>query len=349
MKTAVTLQDLAFLDPGGMFGCVAGWGLRAGSAHARARVALAGWPEASPVPASVLMVGMGGSAISADVATEFLGGRWPVRLAVHRGTGLPAWVDRETTVVALSYSGDTGETLSAVDEAVARGCPVVALTCGGQLGSRMAAAGGRVLSLEPGWQPRAAMGEILFTLLALLGHWGAPLDAGAALAHAAAWGEALAGGVPEDHPALALARFLADSPDAWPVIVGVGGVTGAVAARLRGQLAENAKCLASSTVLPEGTHNDLVPLALDRQREALLVACRDPEEDPWLARQADVALAVTGRPLHELRSGHPDALARLVESVLVGDLASVLLAWMRRVDPSPIEPIVTLKQRLRHS
>jgi len=344
VSTVVSLQELEGCDPGGMFGCVAAWGQRAAVADARAREALAAW--AHDRTDSILIAGMGGSAISADVASEFLAGRWGVRMAVHRGPGLPAWVDARTHVVALSYSGDTGETLSAVDEALARGCPVVGLTCGGQLARRLAATG-RILTLEPGWQPRAAMGEILFSLLALLAHWGAPVDPGPALAHAAAFGDALADGVRDDHPALGLARFLSASTDAWPVVVGVGGTTGALVARLRGQLAENAKCLATSTVLPEGTHNDLVSLALDRDRAAVLVAYRDPEEAAWLALQADAALAVADRPVFTVRPTHPDPLARLVEGVLIGDLASVLLAWLRRVDPSPIAPIVALKSRMQ--
>ncbi|MEB3298531.1 MAG: SIS domain-containing protein [Candidatus Sericytochromatia bacterium] len=345
LKTAVSLEEVRRHDPADMFGCVAGWGQRARKAWEAARQLARA--DAPPRPARVVLVGMGGSAISADVAVEFLSSRWSIPMFVHRGAGLPAWVGHETTVVALSYSGETGETLAAVRQAVERGAPLVALTCGGRMATWVAEAGGTVFPLQPGWQPRAAMGEILFTLLALLSAWGAPIEADPALEAAEAFGEDLARGVREDHPALMLAERVAVAEPAWPIILGVSGTTAALAARWRGQFAENAKCLCASAVLPEATHNDLVPLALDRSRDSLLVALRDSGEDPWLARQADAALEIAGRPIVTFRSNLSDSLARLVEIILMGDLASVLLAWRRGVDPTPIEPLLALKARMR--
>jgi hypothetical protein len=64
-----------------------------------------------------------------------------VPILVHRGYGLPAAAGREALVVALSYSGDTAEVLSAVDVALGRRIAVVAVTAGGALGALAQARG----------------------------------------------------------------------------------------------------------------------------------------------------------------------------------------------------------------
>ncbi len=73
----------------------------------------------------VLVLGMGGSAIGAELVAGLAGDRLRVPLIVHRDYGLPAWVGPRTLVIAASHSGDTVETLSGAAEARRRGLPLV--------------------------------------------------------------------------------------------------------------------------------------------------------------------------------------------------------------------------------
>ena len=59
-----------------------------------------------------------------------------------RSPELPEFCGPHTLVVASSYSGDTAETLALFEEAVARGCRLVAITSGGELDRRAAGARG---------------------------------------------------------------------------------------------------------------------------------------------------------------------------------------------------------------
>src|SRR3989454_12652381 len=66
---------------------------------------------------SLVLMGMGGSASAADVVLDWLKAALPIPALVHREPGLPAFVNSRTLFIALSYSGETSETLAAVRQA----------------------------------------------------------------------------------------------------------------------------------------------------------------------------------------------------------------------------------------
>ena len=121
--------ELGRRDPGDMLGEVAG---AAGQARVALRAAQAA-PLVGPMPEVVVVAGMGGSGIAGDVlgALSFPGSVVPV-LAV-KGDRLPAFVGPGTLLLAASYSGNTAETLSAVEQGLAAGARLVAVTSGGAL------------------------------------------------------------------------------------------------------------------------------------------------------------------------------------------------------------------------
>src|SRR5215475_2521082 len=126
-------------------------------------------------PRLVVVAGMGGSAAGGDLVAACAADTLDVPILVHRGYGLPAAAGRESLVVALSYSGDTAEVLSAVDVALERGIPVVAVTAGGVLGALARARGLPCVTLPSGLMPRMALGYLAFPLLTVLAACGAPV------------------------------------------------------------------------------------------------------------------------------------------------------------------------------
>jgi len=80
----------------------------------------------------IVFVGMGGSAISGDIARSYLDIRVPV--FVCKSYDLPEFVDHRTLLIAISYSGNTEETLSAVFNSTFRkNTKSVVITSGGRL------------------------------------------------------------------------------------------------------------------------------------------------------------------------------------------------------------------------
>src|SRR3954462_9362422 len=114
----------------------------------------------------LVICGMGGSGIGADLASAAIGLRATAPITTIRGYDLPAWVGPDTLVVCASYSGNTEETLHCFDRAGAAGAARVAVTTGGKLAESARAAGDvPVIGVPSGMQPRAAVVYMTVTAL----------------------------------------------------------------------------------------------------------------------------------------------------------------------------------------
>ena len=342
---------LAAADPGGMLAMVAGLPAQLSRAAA-VREALAAFPGTPARSRSVLVCGMGGSAIGGDLA-----GAWAathgVRIAVHRGYGLPRWLDADTMLVFSSYSGNTEETLSAFDAAAARGADRRCIATGGALAARARDAGAPLVVLPGGLQPRAALGHSLTALLVQLHAAGLVPDPVAELTAAAAHLDHLAA---EWGPTVPLERNAAKRlARAWyerlPVIYTGMGPAQPVGVRWKGQIHENAKSFAAVSVFPELDHNEIMAwTALPELRRAtVLTVLRDRDDDPGTRRR----MAITGEILAPavgaiewVDTTGESLLERAVAAAWLGDWASVYLAFANGVDPTPVAAIETLKARL---
>ena len=127
---------------------------------------LTAWEEAQSLPLGdfsqvkqVLVAGMGGSAIGADLLKAYAAPLSSVSLEVHRDYGLPAWANGpETLVIVSSHSGNTEETLSALEEAVQRGCSILAISTGGRIAELAKENALNLWIFKHKGQPRAAVG-----------------------------------------------------------------------------------------------------------------------------------------------------------------------------------------------
>jgi glucose/mannose-6-phosphate isomerase len=149
--------ELEQRDPGGMLGEVAGAGQQTRVALRAAQAA----PLVGPLPEVVVVAGMGGSGIAGDVlaALAFASSAVPV-LAV-KGDRLPAFVGPGTLLVAVSYSGNTAETVTAVEQGLAAGARLVAVTSGGALAELASSRGAPLVTIEGGRMPRAALWSLV--------------------------------------------------------------------------------------------------------------------------------------------------------------------------------------------
>lgn len=121
--------------------------------------------ESLPDPGSakgvrqVVVTGMGGSAIGADLLAAYISSSCNVPVIVHRDYGLPAWArGNETLVIASSHSGNTEETLDSFDTALKNGCRVAAVCTGGELADRAKKHSVVCWQFPHKGQPRAAVG-----------------------------------------------------------------------------------------------------------------------------------------------------------------------------------------------
>jgi glucose/mannose-6-phosphate isomerase len=341
----VTLDDpaaLAAADPGGMLAAVAGAGDQArAAAEAARRAGLAG-----PRPDNVVVAGMGGSGVAGDVLAALAFGESPVPVLTAKGDRLPAFVGPGTLLVAVSYSGNTDETLAAVEQGLAAGAQLVAVASGGRLAD-LAEGRGAVVQVEGGRMPRAALWSLAVPVLLAAEARGvlAPVaaDLGAAAATLDAEAAGLGPAVPTaDNPAKRAALRLLDRlPLAW----GTGQLGAVAATRFRTQCNENAKVTAVSAAVPEANHNEVMGLegGLGRGRELVLLRDQAGEHERDGRRLAVVcqALGITD-PVTRLAGEGPPPV-RLARLTAFADFATTYLGVARGVDPTPIRTLDQIK------
>src|SRR4051812_45839391 len=248
----LTRRAIAAIDPKGMLDDVLAQPHQIGDALWR--VESAGIPR-QDAPAGLLVAGMGGSAIGAELAAAALGDRAHRPVRAVRDYHLETWTGPETLVLCASYSGETEETLACFEDTTQKGIPRVALTTGGQLAERARAEGVPVVGVPSGMQPRAAVVYMTIAALECAAMCGAApsvrseLEGAEPLLRRLAdeWGP----DAPDDSPAKALARELHGS---LPVIYGADP-TVSVAKRWKNQINENSKLPAFWGELPEADHN----------------------------------------------------------------------------------------------
>jgi glucose/mannose-6-phosphate isomerase len=349
---------VAALDHGDMLGAIAGLPRQLTAGYAVARAGLSGvFAAAGPAPApparprGLVVCGMGGSAIGADLVLASLP-ELPVPAVVVRGYGLPAWVGPDVLVVAVSCSGDTEETLACASEALERGCTPVCVASGGALAALAGARGLPLLTVPAGGQPRAALGYLSMPLLATLEAAGLGADFSAdvveTVALLRAGNDALGPQAPEGtHVAKQLARRLHHKQ----AVVYGAGLTAPVARRWKGQVNENAKAPAFWNELPELDHNELMGwTSLPHVAAATLaIFLDDARGDARLLRRAALtaaALEERGVAVQRVETQGASRLARLFSLVQLGDYVTFYLALLYGVDPTPVAAIQDFKAKL---
>jgi glucose/mannose-6-phosphate isomerase len=295
---------------------------------------------------NVVVAGMGGSAIGGDIFRGLLADSLSIPILSCRDYAIPAAVTSRTLFVAISYSGNTEETLSAFGQARRRKCPMLGITSGGRLGRALARRGDPVIIVPPGLPPRAALGYLFVSLLIGLETLGVcrsfSRDLGDTIAHLSLHRGKWVG------RAGAIAASLKDR---FPLVYSTSRLLDPVADRWRCQLNENAKVLCHTSVFPEHNHNEIVGMGAPSSvaRRSVIVALQDATSHPRTLRRLRYALDITKGGYEScirLKATGRTALARVFSLIMMGDLVSIELARLRRVDPLPVARIDELKRRM---
>jgi glucose/mannose-6-phosphate isomerase len=300
---------------------------------------------------AVLLLGMGGSAIGAELVAGLAGDRLRVPLLVHRDYGLPGWAGPRTLVVAASHSGETVETLSGATAARKRGVPLVVVSTGGALGRQAVAEGTPYLRYEQPGQPRAALGFSLGIVHELLVRTGLLVDPDPFGPAAEALEDLLERNAPSVETDANQAKQLAWSIFGRIPVIYAAGPMQPVAHRWKTQLNENAKAWAMFEPMPEANHNAIEGSLNPRELSDALyvVELREREEADAIAARYRVVEELLGERATNrstVWAEGPSPLARVLTAVALGDLVSVYLAILYQTDPTPVTLLAMLKERL---
>lgn len=301
-------------------------------------------------PTSVLVAGMGGSAISGDILRCWLAQRDNIIIETVRNYSLPNHAKQNTLVFACSYSGNTEETLSAVQNALENGCKIISVTSGGKLKEFSIENNIPIVEMPQGLAPRAAVAFLLFPMIAVLEKMKIIkpfIELPDIINDLKTKRGTIKSTMPiEQNPAKQIAAILSRG---IPFIYGHSYLN-VIAYRWKTQLNENAKVLAMSGELPEMNHNELVGWFGDNQTVAkkfIVILLRSHDEEPRIIKRLELTkkmLKAIVSEVLEVESKGEDRLARMLTTMYLGDYVSVYLAIIRELDPTPVVPIEHFKK-----
>lgn len=304
------------------------------------------------IPNNIVIAGMGGSGIGGDLVKAVVGSEFPCPIIVHRGYTLPAFITSQTLFIAVSYSGNTEETLLSVEKAFTQGAKILAVTSGGKLKAFAEVHNFPCVMIPAGQPPRASLGYLLMPILSIFAQLGfnSNLNLHADLEETipllAKLAEDFQPDVPESQP-----KRLAHALHGKLPIIYAPQELEAIAMRWKGQMNENSKSLAYYSVYPEMNHNEIEGW---KQPSALTQGChviqlRDPIAPSQTQRRMDITAELIRPHTADITQVHSEGkslLARLLSLVAIGDWASFYLAVLYKQNPTPVGRIEELKRRL---
>ncbi len=298
---------------------------------------------------NLVLMGMGGSASAADVALDWLGNEIHIPAVIHRDRNLPRFVGPKTLFVAISYSGQTLETLTAFREARRRGSMLVGIGSGGKLASICKSFNVPFVKVATTVASRAALGQLMVAAGVVLESQGLVHDTLPEIVRAGRELVRLRSRVRAEVPSLRNpAKRLASLLKGQFVVTYSLQRMSSVARRFKNQLAENSKVASKYDVLPEAGHNEVE--AWHRQSLPLLpLIIRDWKESAFesaivRAFSSTIGNANSTKPLEVRLTAH-GRLSRLLSPILFLDYVSVYLALLRGIDPTPTPFIVEYKRK----
>ena len=302
----------------------------------------------------VVIAGMGGSAIGADLVSAIVMDSCPAPVIVHRDYGLPAFATgKETLVICSSHSGNTEETLDAFEAALKNNCSTVVICTGGELARRAKEKGITVWTFDHKGQPRAAVGFSFGLLLALFTRLNLLPDPAKELEEAIAAMKKSQEHLRADVPAVRnpAKRYAGQLMGRWITVMGAG-LLAPVARRWKGQINEIAKAGANFEVLPEANHNTLAGTVNPDEvlnPHTMTLFLRSPSDHPRNRLRSDLTrqhlmLEGMNTDVIDARGDHP--IAHMWTLILFGDYMAYYLAMAYGVDPTPVDMLVNFKRAM---
>jgi glucose/mannose-6-phosphate isomerase len=292
---------------------------------------------------SVLICGIGGSGIGGTITSKAIADACKVPVITCNDYHIPAFVNKNTLIIASSYSGNTEETLSVVKAGVAKGAHLCAITSGGELKIICEEIGANYIEIPGGSPPRTCLGFSLTEQIFALNKYGLISDG--LIDNLKAASNLLK---VENSNIKAQAKTVALALNGKIPVLYSSDKFEPVAIRFRQQLNENSKMLSWHNKFPEMNHNEIVGWSKENKNLAVLLF-RNKED--FYRNQARMDFTVGLIKQHaasvtQVYSKGDSYLERALYFIYLTDWSSLYLAEANNVDPMAIKSIDALKAHL---
>jgi len=298
---------------------------------------------------NVIIAGMGGSALSGLIAQTWL--NLSVPLDVVRNYTLPKYTSPQSLVIISSYSGDTEETVSSLNDAETRGSTIVIIASDGKLAVIAREKHYPLLLIPTGYQPRYATLFMLKALAVIFDGCGLTDKAVSNLMSQADFIKLAATKLrPDVATQDNLAKTIALELVGKSVVIYSGPLMSAAAYKWKININENAKQIAWLNQLPEFNHNEF--LGWTKQpvdKPYAVIDLRSQLEHPRVQQRFELSQKLLSgmRPLPIVVQAEGDnLLAQLLWLINLGNFVSIYLALLNGLNPTPVEMIERLKTAL---
>ncbi|TFG99428.1 bifunctional phosphoglucose/phosphomannose isomerase [Candidatus Thorarchaeota archaeon] len=290
----------------------------------------------------ICFLGMGGSSIAGNYVRALLSEDAQIPISVVRDYSIPAYVDKNWAVIAVSYSGNTQETITSLRSVKEIGARIILLTSGGMMAQEEKYP---LILIPKGLQPRATLPLMLSVALPIT-----ETLAGLKLSDFHMLEKVLAKRALTWNDWAQPPRKLAESfIEKIPLFIGAQHLT-PVAYRAKCQINENSKALAFQSELPESNHNEIESFTSTNGCSIIPVFLRSGFESDELEKRFRVTFDIYKEMGLNPVNLEVKENTRLEEMLILThflDMVSVELADIRNVDPVSVERIKELKHRLR--
>jgi len=293
-------------------------------------------------PNGIVFIGMGGSGIVGDFVVALAFDRLNIPVSSIKDYRIPSWINEDTLVISISYSGNTRETILATLEALKKKSKVIMISSGGILKSLSEKYKVPHINVEKGLVPRAALPSMLFTVLASLEKLGMPVvsrdEITSSIENLKLW-------CSSDETLKESTDIAELFRNSIPIIISCSRFA-PLAYRLKNEFNENSKIPVKVEVVPEWGHNDIVgwekPVATSSMK-CLILDCNENMCCEILSFAGKI-ISETGVECKTLKLKGKSILDKLMYGSLIGGLASVHLAKLRDVNPIETKSISEYKK-----
>ncbi len=292
---------------------------------------------------NILVTGLGGSGMGADIVIDLLKEELSVPMLVNKDYGMPAFVNEHTLLIASSFSGNTEETMMALEKAALRNAKISCITSGGKMADFAREKGYDLIILPKGPSPRACLGYSFIQQLFILHAHGLISDAFVNQITQAA--DDLAAN--ETSIKASAEHYAKQWYDKMPIIYAPDGY-GSVAIRWRQQFNENSKMLCWHHIVPEMNHNELVGWRTeDANLATIFLHATDVFDRTKTRMKINKEIIQQYTPnVFDLEAEGQSKVARMLHLILLGDWISWYMAQARQMDALEVKVIDYLKGEL---
>jgi glucose/mannose-6-phosphate isomerase len=301
----------------------------------------------------LLIVGMGGSGVAGDVLKLVMNETTPINVEVRKAYGISkVTADRKPKCLFISYSGNTEETVEAVNDAIQYNLDWSVISSGGALLDLALKHNKPYVKVPSGLQPRAAFGLMTKAVM----HFVSSDESGKYLELCNQAGDYINEIIANQSENKLLEHALKISKEIntkSSVIYGGTPLTYLVAQRWKTQINENAKSKAFVGYMPEIHHNEILSWEAnkkDSKNNYQLLFLRSPDENTQVKKRFEFTKEIIGDKVNISEIDNistENIISNLFHLTLLGDLVSVYMAENLNIDPYNINSIEQLKKLLK--